>query len=314
MTEPLVSIGIPTFNRADTLRRAALSALAQTHSEVEVLISDNASTDATALVAEELCAQDARVRYMRADVNRGPTANFNLLFAEVRGEYAMMLSDDDWLKPNYVERCLQTLRSRPDHSVVCGIAQYVSGDEVAHTGVSMQLEQSSPRERIVDYLHHVDENGLFYGLMPTPVLRRAAPLQNALGNDWLLVAAVLVQGKAATIHDTAILREIGGTSSEMSKLVSTLELPRWQRRVPYLTIAREVFAEIASRNDAFAELGATARARLAVEAAGAALNWRGDAMYLIKPALEDRAGGRVLWRLYRSVARGAGAAQSGKDT
>ena len=113
--EPLVSVGIPTYNRAEKLTRAIESVLAQTYTNFELVISDNASSDGTQALCERLAARQSRVRYLRADTNRGPTANFNTLFGDLRGEYVLLLSDDDWLDEGYVEECLTDLRRRPAH-------------------------------------------------------------------------------------------------------------------------------------------------------------------------------------------------------
>ena len=188
MAEPLVSVGIPTYNRAAKLARAAESVLAQTHREVELVISDNASSDGTEAFCRQLCERDQRVRYLRSAVNRGPTANFNALFGELRGDYVMLLSDDDWLDEEYVAVCLAELRRRPDLVLACGRARYFRDAAPAGEGVQLQLEQDSPSRRVRTYLRDVDENGVFYGLMPRAVLHRAAPLRNVVGNDWLLAA------------------------------------------------------------------------------------------------------------------------------
>ncbi len=70
-SKPLVSIGIPTYNRASVLRRAVESALTQDHTNLELVISDNASTDETEAVCQEFCERDNRVRYIRQKTNRG---------------------------------------------------------------------------------------------------------------------------------------------------------------------------------------------------------------------------------------------------
>src|SRR5436309_10768157 len=84
---PLVSIGVPTYERAATLERAVQSALAQTHDRLEVVISDNGSGDRTEELCRELAARDPRVRYLRHERNLGSTANFNHLFEVCSGEY-----------------------------------------------------------------------------------------------------------------------------------------------------------------------------------------------------------------------------------
>jgi glycosyltransferase involved in cell wall biosynthesis len=307
---PLVSIGIPTYSRAEKLERAVNSALSQTYANLEVVISDNASDDGTEDFCRALCARERRVRYLRSPTNLGPTANFNTVIDELRGDYAMLLSDDDWLDPDYVATCLTELRRSPGLVLACGIGRYLRDGGVVRGGVEMQLEQESPRTRVVDYLRNVDENGLFYGVMARGVLRRAAPLRNVLGNDWLLTAAIAVQGKATTLKGTSINRELDGTSADFAKLGATLGLPRWQARVPHLVIAWQLIADIGWRAPVYRDLRPLARARLACTAAWAAVRWRSLIWHMTMPsfaALRTRRAGGWLWRRYLWLARRAGA-------
>jgi glycosyltransferase involved in cell wall biosynthesis len=304
--EPLVSVGIPTFNRAAKLTRAVESVLAQTHRKLELVISDNASVDNTEAVCRAFREHDPRVRYLRSPHNRGPTANFNILFGELRGDYAMLLSDDDWLDHGYIASCLAELDRRPGYVLACGIAHYLRDGVVVREGVEMQLENDSPNKRVLTYLREVDENGVFYGLMPKAVLQRAAPLRNVLGNDWLLAAAIAAQGKVATVRATAINRELDGTSGDFVKLTATLGLPHWQTRIPHLVIAGEVFADIGWRSPVYRDLPILARARLALTAPMAAIRWRSLAWHMTMPAfaaIGRRRGGQWLWLLYKRIAR-----------
>jgi glycosyltransferase involved in cell wall biosynthesis len=304
-----VSIGIPTYSRAEKLARAVDSVLGQTHANLEVVISDNASDDGTEALCRALCAREPRVRYLRSPANRGPTANFNTVIDELRGDYAMLLSDDDWLDPDYVATCLAELRRAPDLVLACGIGRYLRDGDVVRGGVEMRLEQGSARARVVAYVRDVDENGLFYGLMARAVMRRAAPLRNVLGNDWLLAAAIAAQGKATTLTTTSINRELDGTSADFAKLCATLGLPGWQARIPHLVIASQLIADIGWRAPVYRDLGPLARARLACEAAWAAIRWRSLIWHMTMPSfavLRQRRGGRRLWSLYLWLARRAG--------
>jgi hypothetical protein len=313
VTGARVSVGIPTYNRAAKLARAIESVLAQTYADVELVISDNASSDGTQALCEKIAAREPRVRYLRAGSNRGPTANFNALFGELRGEYALLLSDDDWLDENYVEQCLAELRRRADLVLVCGRARYLRDGAVVSSGVAMQLDSTSAPRRVLRYLREVDENGLFYGMMPLAVLQRAAPLRNVLGNDWLLVAGVAAQGQAATIDAAAINRELGGTSADFGRLAATLGLPRWQARVPHLVIAWEAVRDAGGRSQAFRGLGVAERASVALRAPFAVIRWRSLAWHMTMPtfaALEGRRGLRWLWRAYDRIARMLGAGRA----
>jgi hypothetical protein len=174
----------------------------------------------------------------------------------------------------------------------------------------MHLDEDTPSRRVVAYVRAVDENGLFYGLMARNVLQTAAPLRNVVGNDWLLAAAVVAQGKATTLTSTSINRELDGTSADFAKLTATLGLPCWQARVPHLVIAWEIFADVGWRAPVYRELALPARTLLACRAAWTAIRWRSLVWHMTMPtfaALGEKRRGGWLWRAYLWVARVAGA-------
>src|SRR5579862_7896404 len=105
LRNPLVTVGIPTFNRLETLQRAVKSVLAQDYPNLELVISDNASTDGTLAWLQKIAAEDSRVRYFRQSSNLGATANMNSVLRRARGSLCMLMGDDDWLEPSYVSRC-----------------------------------------------------------------------------------------------------------------------------------------------------------------------------------------------------------------
>src|SRR4051812_9036556 len=90
---PLLTIGIPTYNRSTFLRESLAAALAQTHPEMEIIVSDNASPDDTRAVVNELGR--GKVTYHRHDSNLGPTANFLKCLDLANGKYFAWLQDDD---------------------------------------------------------------------------------------------------------------------------------------------------------------------------------------------------------------------------
>lgn len=307
---PLVSIGIPTFERVATLRRALASALAQSYSPLEVVISDNSSHDGT----EELCiaaaVQDARVRYLRQERNRGSTANFNELFEACRGDYVLMLADDDWLDPDYVAACLAVLRADEHTALVGGWPRYVRNGVFVRDGVMHQHRQADPAERIPDYLRSVDDNGIFYGVMPRAVLERARPLPNVLGNDWLHVARIAFQGRVRMLEQVRVHRELGGTSVDIGSILLTFGRSGWQARVPQIVIGWELLRDVAWAHPVYRPLGWRRRWALGLRAATASMRWRALAWHLITPSVADlgrRPRGRRVWDLYDRLTRMLGA-------
>src|SRR5581483_7973034 len=109
MTNPKVSIGLPVYNGENYLAQAIECLLAQTFSDIELIISDNASTDGTEAIARDFAARDRRVRYVRQPLNRGAGWNFSETFRLAQGEYFKWAAHDDLCAPTFIERCVKVL-------------------------------------------------------------------------------------------------------------------------------------------------------------------------------------------------------------
>lgn len=112
-----VSVLIPVYNRPELIVRSVRSALSQTYPNLEVVVSDNASTDSTWQVVQRLAAEDSRIRVFRNDMNLGPTRNWIRALAEATGDYVKVLFSDDWLEPTCVERLVDRMQGQPDVSL-----------------------------------------------------------------------------------------------------------------------------------------------------------------------------------------------------
>ncbi len=107
-----VSILVPTYNRAGFLREALQSAVRQTHSDLEILILDDASPDATVAVAAEF-ADDPRVQYLRQPANVGIAENWRAGIGRAQGSFFCLLHDDDTFEPAFIETLLGPLLADP---------------------------------------------------------------------------------------------------------------------------------------------------------------------------------------------------------
>ncbi|MDP2709986.1 MAG: glycosyltransferase family 2 protein [Solirubrobacteraceae bacterium] len=263
-----VSIAIPTFNRRATLERAVRSALGQTHVDLEVVVSDNASSDGTVELLDRLAADDDRLRTVRQRANRGMVANLNAAIAMARGDHVMLLADDDWLAPRCVEAALGALRSEPGAVSALGRVTYLSDAEPAPGDRTKALLGGSGQIRVRDYFATVPSdhgNTWLYGLSPRETVQRLAPMRNVLGFDWLRVAELAFLGKIVLVDEPLIFRELGGTSESTARNVRESRLPAMQAKLPHLVIAGHVLSEIGWRSPVYAPLGR--RRRLALAAA-----------------------------------------------
>lgn len=120
----MVSVCIPTYNRAASLARAIASAQRQTFRDLEILVVDNHSTDDTPAVVRELASRDARIRFVRHEENRGLARNFSACVAEARRDHIKFLCDDDELAPDCVARLMEAI-SRPGVALAACARQLV---------------------------------------------------------------------------------------------------------------------------------------------------------------------------------------------
>lgn len=266
--EPLVSIGLPTYNRLASLKRAVESALAQDYRNIELVISDNASTDETESFCREICRQDGRVRYIRQPKNLGPTANFREALLQARGELFMWLADDDWIDPAYVSQCASFASAHPNYSVVCGGAKYYRGGDFFYQDTVMNLSQDSGSQRVVDYYRRVRGNGEYYGLMRRAQLLEV-PYLNTLAGDWLFIASIVFKGKLKTIESVSVNRSSDGVSRDLKGLAAFFGFTGERAKNPHRTIAAIVFKDIAWQSPVYRPLGKVGRLLLALRAAEA---------------------------------------------
>jgi glycosyltransferase involved in cell wall biosynthesis len=136
---PLVSVLVPTYNGAAWLEATLRSASEQTHRDLEILVGDDASTDATPQVLAAAAARDPRIRVIRHERNVGAFDNPARLLEAARGEYVKFLLHDDLLHPRCVEVLLAGLRSSgrvrlafSHRAVVDEHGEPVPGREVGH--------------------------------------------------------------------------------------------------------------------------------------------------------------------------------------
>lgn len=118
---PKVSILIPVYNREKFIGECIDSALAQTYSDFEIVIVDNASTDDTWLICQEYAQKDSRVKLFQNTENIGPVLNWKRCFDEARGEFGKLLFSDDLISPEFITFTLPCLENSDVGFVFTGI-------------------------------------------------------------------------------------------------------------------------------------------------------------------------------------------------
>lgn len=205
MGEPLVSIGVPVLNGERFLERALASLVAQDYGNLEIIISDNASTDRTRQICTWYARNDDRVVYRRNDYNVGAAANYNLVAERASGRYFKWAAHDDWIAPSFVRCCVRHLE-RDEGLVLCWSSMGVVDDtgEVFRlvTEVLRGADSCQASERFRCVLRDLrDPTGPVFGLMRLDVLRDTPGIRNSPEPDRTLVAELSLRGRIRQIDD-----------------------------------------------------------------------------------------------------------------
>lgn len=220
-TGPLVSVGVPVRNGAPTLRRALESIVVQTYANLEIVISDNASSDLTESICREYAARDSRIHYIRQPKPLTASANFRAPVDASHGEFFLWAAHDDVRDANYVETLLRGFSRHSGASICFGdVAEFDVLDAAeAARPVPHQFETVGlsfvevVRQQTSNHCLHV------YGLIPAAYLRDYPWFSPSEGWDvallfWLAMRGPFVfePGTTFTYFRPAAGVSIGGRS------------------------------------------------------------------------------------------------------
>jgi glycosyltransferase involved in cell wall biosynthesis len=240
---PRVTIGLPVYNGERFLAEAITSLLDQTLGDLELILADNASTDATLVIGKEFAERDPRVRVLSSDSNLGAAWNFNRCLEAARGEYFKWAAHDDRYDPRYLEACVDVLDREPD-VVVC----YTQATEIDDDGAELFLRgpvNVADRPSAVDRYRAIlfDEVYCYaiFGVVRTAVLRSTRGIEPYSASDKALLAELALHGRLVELAEPWFMhREHTGRSmyaysndrERMAwfdpRLVGRLTMPQWR--------------------------------------------------------------------------------------
>ncbi|HOZ52500.1 MAG TPA: glycosyltransferase family 2 protein [Chitinophagaceae bacterium] len=228
MLNKLVTVGVPTYNRPDQLTNCLNKLIEQTYPYLEILVSDNHSTnyDAIALL-EGFVRKDSRIRFIIQDQNIGGENNFNYLFNQAQGEYFIWLSDDDYFENDYIEKCVEFLSLNKDYISCAGSSIYIAQNKKMFEEHGFSLDSNSGLLRVFNYFYKVGKNGIFYGVFKREALEKS-PLGNYIGSDWSLVANLAMKGKIKTLQTVHMFRSLEGGSTNRNSMTRRWKLNKIQ--------------------------------------------------------------------------------------
>jgi len=206
---PQVGVGLPVYNGEQFVAAAIESVLRQTFPDFELIISDNHSTDKTETICRQYAERDERVKYYRAERNRGIAWNYNQVFhLSSKPTYFMWFSHDDILHPAYIQRCVGVLAE--DRSVALCYSNWGEIDEAGRPFAShvsrVNMSSADPvlRFREAIRLEHLCEP--WCGVTRTDIVQRTGMYGNFADYDRVIFAEIGLYGRFVELQETLFFR------------------------------------------------------------------------------------------------------------
>ncbi len=171
-----ITVGVASYNRPELLRRAIQSAVSQSYKNLEILISDNGSSNPEVRkIIEEFARSDVRIRCILHPVNQGAFFNFRSVLNEASGKYFVWLADDDYWCPDYLESLLAEA-TRTGAALTYGRAEIVDIVVAERDRVVKEMPTTIGRLAALANFVRFDTDSIFYGLFPTATGKKLAGL------------------------------------------------------------------------------------------------------------------------------------------
>ena len=260
---PRVSIGMPLYNAERFLPQTLDSILGQSFTDFELIVSDNASTDATAELVRERLAIDPRVRLFRHEENQGAAANYNFALEKARADYFKWAAYDDLLDQRFLARCVAALDEAPEDVVLVYPKTQIidSNGRVMETyDDKLDLRMSRPSERLRKLILDLTLSNAIFGLLRKDALLRTRRHGNYNEADRVTLAELALEGQFWELPEPLFLRrmhpEVSTARSRSAREVASWFDPTNRRRLflmPKTRLFLEHFVAIARSDLGLAE-------------------------------------------------------------
>ena len=228
---PVVSIGLLVHNAEAFVSESIDSVRSQSFEDWELIISDDASTDATNEIVMTYVAEDERIRVQRHDVNVGAIENFNSVIGAGVGELCWCSDHDRW-KPDYLKRAVGALRDHPDAVLAYTASRRIglSGEVLGEVVPRIDTRGQRQLARLGATLWETPANtGCVYGVMRRSLLkeihRYPGIYPHTVAPDVLLLLELSLLGEFVFVDEVLFeLRELSAEHGTAKQYLHRLRL------------------------------------------------------------------------------------------
>ncbi len=198
-----VTLGLPIYNGERFVREALDSALAQTHPDVRIIISDNGSTDGTEAICRAYASEHRSIEYHRSDVNLGASWNFRRVFELADTPYFKWIAHDDVIAPEFISSCAAALDADSNAVLAFTLASMIDeqGTVLELPSYSIRTDSSRPSDRFADLVLSGGQCFEIFGVIRSDGLART-PVMGAYSHaDGVVLAGLGLLGRFRLVDE-----------------------------------------------------------------------------------------------------------------
>jgi glycosyltransferase involved in cell wall biosynthesis len=242
-SKPRVSIGIPVYNGDQFVAEAIESILAQTYTDFEFIISDNASDDKTQEICRAYAAKDPRICYYRNETNLGAAPNYNRVFELASGQYFKWADYDDLIAPTFLAECIKVMDQDPAIALCYPLPRVINaaGDALWDYDFKTDTSSSRPEVRFANIVRYAEKAYQVSGLIRSSMVQKTSLHGSYPSSDLVFLAELALMGRFFEIPERLFLpREHsaqstkGAMAAERSRVVffdtsnkDKIVMPKW---------------------------------------------------------------------------------------
>lgn len=226
---PKVTVGMPVLNGGELFERALQSILNQSYQDIEILISNNASTDQTGGVCERYALLDSRIRYVQQRETIPCLQHYEYLVKEARGEYFFWAPHDDWWDKDFIVNAITALDSSPSAVAAMGRVQYrqPDGGLLWEDKPPYGLDGADVMQRLRHYFSVPITDMLYYAVVRTNVLKRA-PFVTSICPEKGIILYMIISGAICDVEGMIYNNQLAQKSEK--QVLEVFGLPNWNLR------------------------------------------------------------------------------------
>ena len=241
LASPIVTVGVPVYNSEKTIGQVLESIINQTYANIQIVISDNCSTDSTASICREFLESDHRITLYEQSENIGAVRNFEFVLNHATGEYFLWSAADDVRSLNFIEVNLQFLLNEPTYAA--STSPHIHSDQLKKQENIVKFSLEGTRvDRFAKFFRTPGaSHGIFYSLMRTELIKSCpfVKTQTFWGWDWAIILYLLTYGP---IHRTKEGFAIFGAEgmSRSNEVKNLMGIKGVRRYIPFMDFNRQI--------------------------------------------------------------------------